>query len=203
VTAIAAGPPPTSRPPGRPRDARVDEGILEATVDLLADRGYQALSIAAVAEQAGVGKPAIYRRYGSKAELVVAALARLAEAPEAPLPDDTRTALSSLLAATARVIGTPGGLAIMGSLLAQGRSDPELAEAFRARVVRPRHAVVEAVMRRAADRGELRPEADLEAVDGMLFGAILARATLGEMPDDVWAERVVAIAWEAIAVARP
>ena len=116
-TVTAASP---ARPAGRPRDERIDVAILEATLALLADRGYQSLSIAAVAEAAGVGKPAIHRRYGSKAELVVAAVDILADEPEPELPDGTREALAELLEATAAVIGSPGGLAIMGSLLAAG-----------------------------------------------------------------------------------
>lgn len=192
-----------TRPAGRPRDERIDAAILESTLALLADRGYAALSIAAVAEAAGVGKPAIYRRYGSKAELVVAAIDVLADEPEPALPDDTRAALTELLAATAQVIGTPGGLAIMGSLLAAGTHDPALIAAFRQRVVRPRHLIVDAVIARAVERGELRDDVDLEALDAMLFGAVLARATLGERLDRAWVERVVATAWEAVAVERP
>ncbi|MEX1345325.1 MAG: TetR/AcrR family transcriptional regulator [Candidatus Limnocylindrales bacterium] len=188
-----------TRPAGRPRDERIDAAILEATLALLADRGYAALSIAAVAETAGVGKPAIYRRYDSKAELVVAAIEVLADEPEPALPDDTRAALTELLAATAAVIASPGGLAIMGSLLAAGGSEPELIEAFRERVVRPRHEVVDAVLARAAERGELRADADLEALDAMLFGAVLARATLGETLDHSWVERIVDTAWAAVA----
>lgn len=194
---------PPTRPAGRPRDERIDVAILEAALALLADRGYAALSIAAVAEAAGVGKPAIYRRYGSKAELVVAAIDILADEPEPELPDGTREALIELLVVTAAVIGTPGGLAIMGSLLAAGAHDPELIAAFRDRVVRPRHLVVDAVIARAAERGELRDDVDLEALDAMLFGAVLARATLGERLDRPWVERVVATAWQAVGVERP
>ena len=192
-----------TRPAGRPRDERIDAAILESTLALLADRGYAALSIAAVAEAAGVGKPAIYRRYGSKAELVVAAIDLLSDEPEPALPDDTRAALTELLAATAAVIGTPGGLAIMGSLLAAGSTDPELITAFRERVVRPRHEVVDAVIMRAVERRELRDDVDLEALDAMLFGAVLARATLGERLDRAWVERIVATAWDAATGGRP
>lgn len=87
----------------------------------------------------------------------------------------------------------------MGSLLAAGGSEPELIEAFRERVVRPRHEVVDAVLARAAERGELRADADLEALDAMLFGAVLARATLGETLDHSWVERIVDTAWAAVA----
>lgn len=129
----------------------------------------------------------------------MAAIDVLGEAPEPELSDDTRAALTELLAATVRVIGSAGGLAIMGSLLAAGSSDPELIAAFRERVVRPRHLIVDAVIARAIERGELRPDIDLEAIDAMLFGAVFARATLGERLDRPWVERVVATAWVAMA----
>ena len=62
------------RRPGRPRDARRDEAILNATLALLQERGYQGLTIDGVAASAGVGRPTIYRRWSSKPSLVVAAL---------------------------------------------------------------------------------------------------------------------------------
>src|SRR5262245_44719017 len=62
------------RPVGRPRDRRVDAAVLDATRRLLADVGYRALSIEAVARRARVHRPAIYRRWSSKAELVHAAV---------------------------------------------------------------------------------------------------------------------------------
>jgi AcrR family transcriptional regulator len=184
---------------GRPRDAAIDAAILDATLELLAERGYQALSIAAVAERAGVGKPAVYRRHPSKERLVVAALDRLADGPEPELPDDTRGALTLLLAATARAVGTPGGLTIMGSLLAQGSRDPELLRAFQVAVFEPRHAMVDAILRRGIERGEIAQDADLEVADALLFGAVLARATLGHQLDADWVERVVAVAWRTVA----
>ena len=76
-----------TRPPGRPRSAQADEAILQATLELLATDGYRRLTIEAVRERAGVGKATIYRRYGSKEELVSAAIAHLNS--DIPLPDDT------------------------------------------------------------------------------------------------------------------
>lgn len=186
---------------GRPRDPGIDDAILDATLRLLADVGYQAMSIAAIAIAAGVGRPAIYRRYRGKADLVVAAVLRIGTGPEPDLPDDPRLAVRALLRSTAGVLATPGGLATLGSLLAQERRDPELLDAFRRRVFDPRHEVVHAVLRRGVRAGVVDAGADLEAVDSMLFGALIARAALGEPVDEAWIERVLDQAWRGIAVA--
>lgn len=70
---------PTSS--GRPRSIHADQAILQATLDLLAEVGYQSMSIEAIASRAGVGKTTIYRRYTSKEELV-------ADATQCPMPND-------------------------------------------------------------------------------------------------------------------
>ncbi|WP_254848128.1 helix-turn-helix domain-containing protein, partial [Mycobacterium avium] len=55
---------------GRPRDPRIDAAVLRATVELLAETGYPGLLVSAIAQRAGTSKPAIYRRWPSKAHLV-------------------------------------------------------------------------------------------------------------------------------------
>jgi AcrR family transcriptional regulator len=165
----------------------------------LGDVGYQAMSISAIAEAAGVGRPAIYRRFGSKADLVVAAVLRLNAGSDPVLPAHPRDALGTLLARTAEALTSPGGLTTLGSLLVQERRDPELLAAFRHRVFDPRHAVVHSVLREGIERGIVAAGADLEAVDASLFGAVLARAVLGEPVDDAWIDRVIAQAWQGIA----
>ena len=62
--------------PGRPREHRLDDAIVAATVDLLGERGYNGLSLAGVAERAGTTTPAIYRRWSSKADLVLSTVFR-------------------------------------------------------------------------------------------------------------------------------
>jgi AcrR family transcriptional regulator len=183
---------------GRPR-ADLDDAIFQATLRLLAEEGYQRLTMGAVAAAAGIGKPTLYRRYASKPALVVAVLLALdGKRERMPLPDGTREALAALLAATAVVLASPGTMTILGSLLAQARNDPALIEAFRVALFRPQHEVVHATIRRGVERGEVRADIDIEAVDAMLFGSLLARATLGEPVDEAWARRVVAAAWPAI-----
>lgn len=194
----ASSRPGTSARRGRPREARIDDAILDATLRLLGDLGYQAMSISAIAEAAGVGRPAIYRRFRSKPDLVVAAVLRLSAGPDPVLPANPRDALRALLARTADALTSPGGLATLGSLLAQERRDPELLAAFRSRVFEPRHAVVHRILRDGIKDGTVAAETDLEAVDAGLFGALLARAVLGEPVDGAWIERVIAQTWRAI-----
>jgi AcrR family transcriptional regulator len=74
----------------RPRDPRIDGAILDAALALLAERPFADVSMAAIAERAGVGRPALYRRFRDKADLVAAAIARalppMDDVPSAPRP---------------------------------------------------------------------------------------------------------------------
>ena len=76
----------TARPMGRPRDERVDRAILEATLELIAERGVHGFRTEDVAVRAAVGKGAIYRRYPSKDELVTAAVAALSSTRRSSAP---------------------------------------------------------------------------------------------------------------------
>jgi len=196
----ADGRPGGGRPPaGRPRDPDVDEAILDAALRLLDRVGYQRMSITAVAAEARVGRPAVYRRHRSKAELVVAAIGRMTSGPEPALPADTHDALRLLLGAAGSAFASPGGVAVLGSLLAEQGRDPELLEAFRARIFDPRRAIIHDVVARGLRAGDVAADADREAVDGLLFGALLARAILGEPVDAAWVDRVVDQLWRGVA----
>ena len=89
---------PARHPGGRAR-AEADEAILQAALELLAEDGYRALTMERVRERSGVGKATLYRRYGSKEELVRAAIVHLNA--DIPLPEDTGS-LAGDFAATAQ-----------------------------------------------------------------------------------------------------
>jgi len=189
----------TARRPGRPR-AALDDAIAEATIRLLSVHGYRGLSMGAVATEARIGKPTLYRRFPTKAELVASVLLGLpASGAMRDTSDDTREALASLLASTAQAVASPGGLTILGSVLAEAPADPSLLAAFREAVFRPQHHVVHGILRAGIEDGRVRSDLDIEAVDAMLFGALLARAILGEPVDAAWAQRVTDAAWPAVA----
>lgn len=168
----------------------MDRAILAAAMGLLARDGYQALSMAAVADAAGVGRPTLYRRYASKAQLVAAALDGMTSGPEPELPDDTREALRKLVRAAAAALGQPGALVVIGSLLARPQ-EPELLAALRARIFDPRHAVVERVVQRGISSGDLAPSTMPDVVIDVLFGAILARLVFAEPVTATWLDSVV------------
>lgn len=183
---------------GRPRSAEADRAILAAAVHLLARDGYQSMRMADVAAEAGVGKPTLYRRYPNKPELVAAAILALTASPQADhdpdLPVVTSAALLFLLRSAAAALATPGGMIILGSLLAQEQRDPDLIAAFRTRVFEPRHAVVRAVLSRGIAAGDVDPTTPLDVVVDVLFGSLLARAVLGEAVTDEWLADVVGLA---------
>ena len=138
------------------------------------------MSMQSVATVAGVGKPTLYRRFASKADLVAAALVHITAGPEPELPADAGGALRVLLGAAAGALARPGALVILGSLIAERAADPALMAAFNERVFGPRRAVVLEVLRAGMTAGEVDPAADPALVSDLLFGAILGRAILGE-----------------------
>lgn len=182
----------------RPRSTLADQSILDAGLRLLERNGYQALTIGAVAAEAGVGRPTVYRRYASKAELVAAALLQLTAGEPPVLPASTREALLVLLKATASALAHRGGMTIIGSLIAQETRDPELVRTFREQVFLPRHAMVREVLLRGVVAGDVAAEVDIPATIDVLFGALLARAVAGEPATDAWLASIVDTIWTGI-----
>jgi AcrR family transcriptional regulator len=186
-------------PRGRPRDADVDHRILAATFRQLVDVGYGALSIEAVAAEAGVAKTTIYRRHSTKAELVVAALS--VEVPFAPLDADlgAREALDRFVHQAIAMLVDSGAIRILGSLLVEEVREPGLLGAFRARLIGPRRQLVEQMLRRGIERGEIRPDIDPLVVTEMIAGAIFGHhAILGLPGTDDWVDSLVDHVWAAI-----
>jgi AcrR family transcriptional regulator len=165
-----------TRPPGRPRSAEADEAILRAALELLAADGYRALTMEKVRERSGVGKATIYRRYGSKEELVRAAIVHLNA--EVPLPEDTGS-IQGDFAATAQVVlrgaATSGALALMPRLLAEVVGDPEMHALFYAHLVEPRRRVVREIIGRAKARGEVREDVDVALATDLMVGPFIYR----------------------------
>jgi AcrR family transcriptional regulator len=128
---------------GRPRDAGRDLAILDATLRLLVEVGYDQLSIESVASEAGVGKPTVYRRYAGKAVLVAAAVEhRAASVPPATRTGDLRQALLQTVGWLAEQIAEQE-IGLLGALFAGMRSDPDLAAEMRRILRRDEAAMTE------------------------------------------------------------
>ena len=149
---------------GRPRDPACDAAILQAALDLFAEHGYDGVSMDGVASRAGVGKATIYRRYSSKAELVVEAV-RCGVQLEDWLPDtgDLRADLLSMMKPLLdRLRGPDAKLLLMFAL--ERLREPELNEEFERSVIGKKRVHIQHLVRSAMERGDLPAEADAELI---------------------------------------
>lgn len=186
---------PVQERPGRPRDASIDDRVLEVARRHLAEHGYERLSLAAVAAEAGTTRPALYRRWPGKAELATAAIAALARAEERPETDDALADLVAELEAFRRGVTRPDGLSLVGTMLQRG-TDPRLLALYRERVVGPRRRRLRAVLERAISTGALAG-GDVDLAVASLTGSFYALALAGPVPRD-WPARAAAHAWRAL-----
>lgn len=184
--------PSATRQVGRPRDPKCDAAIVDATLHLLAESGYGALTMEAVAARAGVGKATLYRRYRNKQQLVVEALSTLDEQPE---PDRGRSVRDELVVQLEAIRRTSSSLAgrIFPRLVGEGVDDLGLVTSYREQVMLPRRARFAAVLRRGMDEGVLRADLDVEHAIDLLIGPMAYRdlqSAAAPPPPDL-AERIV------------
>jgi len=181
-----------ARPVGRPREARADRAIIEATVELIAERGVHAFRTEDVAARAGVGKGAIYRRYPSKDELVTAAVGALVD-EEIVVPDtgSTRADLLALMREAIELYGGSSPGRLMANLVSAMAQRPELARTVRDGFLAGRRAALTEVLRRGIERRDLRADLDLELALDVLGGPLFYRLLITGGPiDEQLAENV-------------
>lgn len=174
------------RPPATPdapsRGAGRGEDIRRVTQELLAEMGYDLLTVDAVAARAHASKATIYRRWASKAELVIDAVGCLA--PLADFPD-TGSLEGDLRAAFGHEdVVDDFRLDLMSGLVSAVGRDPDLAEVFRARFVAPRAACLRRIFERALDRGEIPPGRDLDVLVAVFPAMLSHRALIVGRPVD-------------------
>jgi len=176
MTTMSDARPGPGKGPGRPRSERAHEAILHATLDLLLEVGFTRMSIETVAKRAGVGKATIYRRWPSKADLVVEAVARI---KDQELVGVDRASVREDLLHLARQVFRPresGEVTELMLKLASARArHPELQEAFLRHIIEPRRQIVANVLRRGVERGEIREDIDIELAADVLMGFVSYR----------------------------
>ncbi|WP_431277716.1 TetR/AcrR family transcriptional regulator [Leifsonia poae] len=152
---------------GRKRDLTRDPEILAAALDVLAETGYDGMTIDMVAARAKAGKATVYRRWASKAELVIDAVAcmKQADLDETPLPD-TGTLRGDMVALIKphNIEDAEKKLQIMAGLVSMLAKDPNLADAVSAAIIEPRASINRRLMRRAIERGEISADCDIETI---------------------------------------
>lgn len=193
----------SARSQGRPRSSAADRAILDAALRLLASDGYARMTMDGVAAEAGVSKATIYLRYRGKADLATAALAHLRDAGRREATGDLRRDLVDLLAQMRANAERVSVMGIIGTCLAEEGHTPELLRLFRERTLLPRRAALAALLADARDRGELAPDADIEAAATLLMGAYQSRYLSGEPFPERWEERLVATLLAGLGANRP
>lgn len=190
-----------ARRPGRPRSEHAHQAILTATLELLAKVGYQALSLEGVASRAGVGKTTIYRRWPSKEQLAIDALASLDSETQVIETGDLRADLIATLRREMDPARQPTAIPLMMRLLGEVVENPDLFRSYRERVVAPQMALLTGTIERAKARGELRADVDPVLLLELLGGPILMHFIInGEVPPlDEFSERIVDAVWRGAA----
>lgn len=175
---------------GRPRDRRIDGAVLNATVDLLGEMGYVALSVDAIARRAGTSKPAIYRRWPSKAHLVHEAAFPVSAATELPDTGSLDGDVREMLRRTVAVLSTPAARAALPGLLGEMAADVTLHAALLERFADVLTRGLGERLAAAATRGEVRHDVTAEDLTEVVAGvALLGALALGRQLDADWIDR--------------
>ncbi len=159
--------------PGRPRSESAHRAILDATLALLSEDGYDRLSIARVAARAGVAKATVYRRWPSKLPLVIEAFNQL---PMLSTPDTghLQDDLMELLRSFVDILATTPLAYVLPILAGECAHDPDLSALLAPHLAARRQPLI-AVLERAVSRSELPPDMDLEAAADLIMGPIVTR----------------------------
>jgi AcrR family transcriptional regulator len=163
----------------------ITSAITEAVLDELATQGYGRMSMEAVAKRAGASKSALYRRWPSKQDMVIAVLSEFS-VPLAKIIDtgSLRGDLLATLRAVHDWLTHPRFATILPDLTAEAARNPTLAAAIAATIGEPRRTLGAATLRRAIDRGELPTDLNLELALDLVAAPIYWRLTVRQAPTD-------------------
>lgn len=170
---------------GRKRDHTRDDDLLDATLEVLAEVGYGGMTIDMVAARAGAGKATIYRRWPSKEQLILDAVARMkSKQVDLERLPDTGALRSDLLALFKPEPVEEGErkLNVMAGLTSMLSAHQGLAEAVNAAIVEPWAAAHRTLMQRAVERGEISADADIETACQVIPSMAAYRALIQRKP---------------------
>ena len=201
-----SGPEQGIRKPGRPRSAQAHKAILDSTLELLAEEGFQGLSIEEVAARAGVGKTTIYRRWSSKEELVIDAIREVQINLSIVETGNFRNDLMTLFKnAYQSMMAYPllGQLAL--KFMGEYQTNPEIFQVFLTQVLIPRFQQFRHMVEQAQAREEIRRDIDwtlvIDLIGGSLyFHSIITRFLLpsSSFSPDEWVEKLIETVMQGI-----
>lgn len=183
---------------GRSRDEQARSRVLDATFQLVSERGSGQVGIDEIAAAASVGKQTIYRWWPSKSAVVLDALVE-ATLVATPFPDtdDAARDFQSHLRSVARLFSSPTG-ALVRELVAEGQSSPAIADEFHRRFWVPRRDLSAARLRRAIEEGQVRADLPVEPALDTLYGPLWVALLIGHRrPTAAYANQIFEGVWRA------
>lgn len=170
---------------GRPRSTQAHQAMLQATLELLAEVGFDAMSIDAIASRAGVGKPTIYRRYSSKEELVADAIESVRQDVVIPDTGNLWNDIDELIKNAAQITLSPLGRKTVAMIINSASNNSQFAQIYWTKYLQPRRQAFAVVLERAKARNEI--QADLDP--GLVFdtmSAIMLYALIFQPTPESW-----------------
>ena len=173
------------KPLGRPRSAQSHQAILQATLELMAEVGFERMSIDAIATRAGVGKPTIYRRYKSKEELVANAIESVREEIVIPDTGSLWGDIEAIIQNAAQITLTPLGRQTVAMIISSATSNSQFAQVYWTQYLQPRRQAFAIVLERATARNEIQVEVSSDLVFDIISGVMLY-ALIFQPTTDPW-----------------
>jgi AcrR family transcriptional regulator len=159
--------------PGRPRSAQSHQAMLQAALELLAEVGFAAMSIDAIAARAGVGKTTIYRRYASKEELVADAIESIRSDIVIPDTGNLQCDIDNLIENAAQITLSPVGRQTVAMIISSASSNPQFARIYWTKYLEPRRQAFAVVLERAKARNEIQADLDSDLIFDTMSGIML------------------------------
>lgn len=186
------------RGPGRPREERVTGAVLDAVVDLVTEQGIAAVTMDTVAARAGVSKPAIYRRWPTKQDLIIAAAETRIGTLSVPDLGDFRAELRFVLTARLEAYRLPGSDRLIAGLIGAS-ADAGAARGQYAEYTERITSETRRILERGIARGDVAPDTDVRAA-ATLVAAPLVFRLVGEleMPDALFVDSLVGLVAKAV-----
>lgn len=184
---------------GRPRNAAVDDAVLEVTVALLRERGHRGLRINDVAERSGVAKTTVYRRWPTLTHLVVAAMEHALGERDIEPTGNLEVDLDRMIRAGYGALVSDGTSLLAAALELHGHADAQLRAAYRRRIIDPIRSrainLLDGAMLRGEVRDSIAPEILVDAViGGLIYRAAILAEPLGVEDACAFAREVIGLA---------
>lgn len=181
------------RPPGRPRDESIDDEIVRCLFELIDQVGLSGVTIEAIAERAGVSKATIYRRWSSKEDLVVDAIAGLVGDVVIPQGDGVREVLLHAIGRLQTHMSTTTAGAVLPWMIGEVALGSDVGHRYVEAVIKPGREALAGHISQAVGAGELRSDLDVEVAVDMLLGPMIVTKLLGSYraPRENWAEQFI------------